>query len=166
GTRGDIERAAVVAAGAAGVDRAGRRLDLHHLGPHGAHGAGQLRHRLAAHAQRHKEAADLRRRRIAGHQDVEGLRRLVLVEGAPGGDGSEQRLEVGHATALLGAFSPASRRKFPRRRWPCSEAMLSGWNCTPWIGSVLWATPMIKPFSVSAVTSRQSGRLSRATTRE
>ena len=29
---------------------------------------------------------------------------------------------------------PASRRKFARMSWPCSEAMLSGWNCTPWIG--------------------------------
>ena len=36
-------------------------------------------------------------------------------------------------------------------RWPCSEAMLSGWNCTPFTGNLRWASPMIRPSSVQAV---------------
>ena len=44
------------------------------------------------------------------------------------------------APAAARAGSRASRRaamsrKFFRIRWPCSEAMLSGWNCTPCTGS-------------------------------
>ena len=53
----------------------------------------------------------------------------------------------------VAAFHCAARsRKFRSSAWPCSEAMLSGWNCTPWIGRCCGARPMIRPSSVSAVT--------------
>ena len=35
---------------------------------------------------------------------------------------------------------------------PCSDRMLSGWNCTPWTGSDRWDRPMTSPSAVSAVT--------------
>src|SRR5690606_32933285 len=62
-------------------------------------------------------------------------------------------------------------RKFFRSRCPCSVRIDSGWNCTPSMGKVLWRTPMISSmlpssFSVQAVTSRQSGRLSCSITSE
>lgn len=60
---------------------------------------------------------------------------------------------------------PRERKFFSISR-PCSERMLSGWNCTPQIGSSLWRTPMISPSSVSAVISRQSGSVSRLMTSE
>ena len=51
-----------------------------HLGAHEARGAGDLGHRLAAHAQRHQEGAHLRGRRVAGGHRVEGLADLAFVE--------------------------------------------------------------------------------------
>ena len=59
-----------------------------------------------------------------------------------------------------------SLRKFWRIWRPLSVRMLSGWNCTPQMGNCLCRTPMISPSSVSAVTSRQSGRLLRSMTSE
>ena len=130
----DIQGAGAIAPGAAGVQRPRRGLDAMHLGPHGAHRAHDLRHGLAAHAQRHQESADLGRGRIARHQDVESLLGLGLVEGAPAGGNSDQGLQIVHATAFtlwrwrVTGFTlwPARRRKLLKRRWPCSEAMLSG----------------------------------------
>ena len=43
--------------------------------------------------------------------------------------------DIGQA-ARAGALVPRTKaRKLARMVWPCSLAMLSGWNCTPWIGS-------------------------------
>ena len=61
---------------------------------------------------------------------------------------------------------PVRRTKFASSSWPCSEAMLSGWNCTPWIGSSRCINPMIRPSSLSAVTFSTSGRVSRSTISE
>ena len=52
-------------------------------------------------------------------------------------------------------------KKFFKICRPFWVKMLSGWNCTPQIGSCLCLTPMISPSSVSAVISRQSGSVSR-----
>ena len=56
--------------------------------------AGDLVDRLAPHPQRHQEAADLRRRRLARHDDVEGLLGLLARERAPVGGLADQRLEL------------------------------------------------------------------------
>ena len=36
-------------------------------------------------------------------------------------------------------------RKLPMSTGPSGVSTLSGWNCTPSIGSVRWRTPMISP---------------------
>src|SRR5712692_1634019 len=66
----------------------------------------------------------------------------------------------------LDAFQAAAMsRKLRKIRWPCSEAMLSGWNCTPCAGSMRWASPMTRS-PVSAVTVRSDGNVVRPTTSE
>ena len=54
-------------------------------------------------------------------------------------------------------FLALSFMKFLKILRPLSVSMLSGWNCTPQMGSCLCFTPMISPSSVSAVISRQAG---------
>ena len=73
---------------------------------------------------------------------------------------SERNIMPAHAR------SRGDLRKFSSRAWPFSEAMLSGWNCTPWTGWVLCITPWITPSSLVAVTSSTSGMLSGAMVRE
>ena len=64
------------------------------------------------------------------------------------------------------ARSDYSRRKFSSSRLPSAVRMLSGWNCTPWIGNSRCRRPMISPSAVRALTTRQSGTLSGRTTSE
>ncbi len=75
----DVEGAGGVAAGADDIDRAGRGVDRKRLPAHDAGRAGDLVDGLAAHPERHQQRADLGRRRIAAHDDVE--RRLGLAFG-------------------------------------------------------------------------------------
>ena len=56
---------------------------------------------------------------------------------------------------------PASSRKLASSSWPCSEAMLSGWNCTPCTGCVLCCRPMMMP-SVGLGRDLEGGRQARA----
>ena len=65
--RRDVDAVRAVAAGADDVDGAFGRFDPQHLLAHGGDRAGDLVDRLAAHAQRHQERADLAGRRFAGH---------------------------------------------------------------------------------------------------
>jgi len=78
---------------------------------------------------------------------------------------SGQDTEERQFVEFCGQFA-RSLRKFFKIVRPFSVRMLSGWNCTPQMGSVLCRTPMISPSSVSAVTSRKSGSVSRAITSE
>ena len=89
------------------------------------------------------------------------------IDTGPLGNGNKERFEI---RQLPRAFQREPRfaqgfersfRKFLRINRPLSVRMLSGWNCTPQIGSCLCFTPMISPSSVSAVISRQSGNVSR-----
>src|SRR4029078_6475791 len=92
-------------------------------------------------------------------QFLGGLEVHGLAQAAWGGAGALRR---------RGAM-PAISRKLASSAWPCSEAMLSGWNCTPCTGCVLCCRPMTRPPSVgevSAVTARLSGRVARSTMRE
>ena len=48
-------------------------------------------------------------------------------------------------------------RKFRPSSGPSGVRTLSGWNCTPSIGSSRWRTPITSPSGVRAVTSSSSG---------
>ena len=76
---GDVERARVIAAGAAGVNdhRAGRRLDARGFLAHHPRAAGNLVDRLALDSQRNQKARHLRRRGFTGHDRVHGRGRLI-----------------------------------------------------------------------------------------
>ena len=82
GAGGDVERAGAVAAGADDVDRALRGADAMHFARITRTAAAYLVHGLAAHAQRHQQAADLRRGRVARHEH--GERRLGLSSASAG----------------------------------------------------------------------------------
>ena len=171
--RRDIVGAVAVAAGADDVDGTVGCGHPQHLPAHRRDGTGQLVHRLAAHAQPHQEGAHLRGGRLAGEQQVERGLGLGAGERAAGGDRGEDGLQrLAHPTAAgsrragaLARQAAARSRKFRMIVRPPSEAMLSGWNCTPWIGKVRCESPMISP-SVSPVTCRQAGRVARSTTSE
>jgi len=59
------------------------------------------------------------------------------------------------------ALTPYISRKFRNMSWPTGVSIDSGWNCTPSTASSRCRTAMITPDSLSAVTSRHSGKPSR-----
>ena len=150
----DVEGARGIAAGADHVDGVGRRVDRAASWPACGDRAGDFVHRLAAHAQRHQQArpfarASLRRTSCC-RRPIGGL---LAAERRARRDFADQRLEFTVpyrpyrstpamlrrmprrcAPAVATFHSAAMSRKFFSIRWPCSEAMLSGWNCTPCTG--------------------------------
>ena len=112
-----------VAAGAGRVDEVvAARLDGEHVRAHRLGAAGDLVRRLALRAQRDEEAADLRGRRVAGHDLAHDLARLVAAEVAA----------VEHLLERLLDHRP---RKFRAISRPSGVSTDSGWNWTPSIGS-------------------------------
>ena len=92
---GDVEGAASVATGSAGIDQAGS-IDLHR-GCQRAHDAGRggdLRDRFALHSQSHEESADLRRGAFAGHDRLHDLAHLRPFQIPALDDGFDCRLDV------------------------------------------------------------------------
>src|ERR1019366_2088987 len=159
-----------VAAGAANVDRAFGGVDRGHASPHRTDGAGDLGHGLTADAHGHQQGADLRGRGFAGHDDGERGFGLVSGKRLPAGEFPECRFQVlrhgvrADQAARAGALEKrAMARKLARIRWPCSLAMLSGWNCTPWIGKSRWCMAMISLSSVHAVGIKVDGSVFWAT---
>ena len=71
-----------------------------HLRAHRRHRAGDLLDALAAHPQRHQEAAHLRGRHFARQHRVESRRGLGARQRRPGGDLGDQRLERFHGCPL------------------------------------------------------------------
>src|SRR5690606_3404052 len=143
-----------VAAGAADVDRVGRRLDRDQPRPHRARRARDLGGRLAPIAQRDEEPRNVLVVQPAIEHRAEGRFGLGFFERMI------DRREFGHAGTLAGR--PQTRRKFASNACPGSVAMLSGWNCTPWIGSSRWRKPItLVPsspgVSLVALTTRASG---------
>ena len=65
-----------------------------------------------------------------------------------------------------GVSIPASFKKFARIACPPSVRIDSGWNCTPNTGQRRWASAMMTPSSVRAVTSSSFGSESGSTTSE
>ena len=120
-----------VAPGAADVDGAGGRIDRDQAGAERACGLGDLDRGLATLGQPDQEGCD----RLVGRMAVQHVRERPargLARQWRGGVG--QQRDRGHASAFTG--TPAIVRKLASIAWPCSVAMLSGWNCTPWIGNV------------------------------
>lgn len=68
--------------------------------------------------------------------------------------------------AVRSARTHPSFRKFLRMVLPFSVRMLSGWNCTPQIGSVACLRPMTSSSSVQAVTISSGGNVSFLATSE
>ena len=150
GHRRDVEGGGAVTPRAAGVHRFGS--------PKGqgarAHGAREAHHLvlgLAAYGEGREERPDLGRGGFTIHDDGHGRPRLLLAEALPAQDPRQVLLH---------------RRKLRSRSLPAVVMMLSGWNCTPSRGRVLWRRPITTPSSVQAETRRQSGTESRATTSE
>ena len=116
----DIVGAGAVAAGADDVDRAGRNLDAVHARAHHLGGAGDLLHRLAAHAQRHQEGAHLRRRGRARRHLVERGADLVLVERGAARDLLDQLAQFVGGLGRVHGVSQLRRRG--ARVWRCAGA--------------------------------------------
>ena len=93
-----IEGSLGVAAGADNIDGVGWRFDRVRFGPHDPRCAGDLVHGLTAHAQRHQKGANLRRRGVTRHDDIEGRLGLALVERLPAGDQPNQFFQIAHVT--------------------------------------------------------------------
>src|SRR5690606_1502803 len=164
GGSGNVERADAVAAGADDVDSVFGGVHRDHLFVHDRDGSGDLTDAFALETHAHKEGTDLAGRGFAGHNDAHDRAHFLASEVAALGDLVQGLLDI-HQAAFFPVKSRAMLRKFCRRAWPFSEAMLSGWNCTPCTGSVLCCMPMMRPSSVVAVTSSVSGRVSCLTIR-
>ena len=83
--RRDVERRHCAATGTAGIHEHRRPVGIErdHRAAQCTRSAGDLRRRLALHAQAHQQGRDLRRRRAAGHHDVERAGRLRRAEVMP-----------------------------------------------------------------------------------
>ena len=111
--------------------------------------AGDLVGRLALRAQRDEEPGDLGLRRLAVHDRAHQLAGVGAREVVP----VEQQLDRG---------ADDHRRKFLAIAGPSGVSTLSGWNCTPSIGSSRWRTPITSPSGVCEVTVSSAGTSSAA----
>lgn len=94
------------------------------------------------------------------------------------GDDDDDKFIRSHLTFSLTIFNvsqdpPSQDKKFAKMRLPCSEAIDSGWYCTPSMTNVLCLTPMMRQLlmllsirlleelrvGVVEVTCRQEGRV-------
>ena len=107
---GDVETVLTIAAGAADVDCARRSGDPLHPGAHRQDGSGHFFSGFAAISQVNQSCSD-------------DLVRHVAIEHSP-----EQRLSFSLVHAITRGVIPHSWRKLASIAWPCSVAMLSGWN--------------------------------------
>ena len=161
----EVQRVRAVAARAASVDDAREAVvDRRHPGAHRLGGGDDHLRGLAPHAERDGEGADLHRRPqpvkdgVEGRADLRGRQRASCEERAE--DRREGERRFAHDAR------PRRRSQLPRSLLPSVVRMLSGWNCTPSTSSVRCRSPMISPSRVHALTTRSSGRPSRATRRE
>ena len=150
GGGGDVERVGAVASGADDVDdgralrRHGDDVLAHRLGE-----AGDLVGRLALRAQGDEEPGDLGLRRLAVHDRAHQLARVGAREVVPVEEQLDRRPDD-------------HRRKFLAIAGPSGVSTLSGWNCTPSIGSSRWRTPITSPSGVCEVTVSSAGTSSAA----
>ena len=135
-----------IATSADHVDRARGRVDPRHLGTHRRHGAGDLIDGLARTRSAISNPPICDGVDLARHHALEGgcgtLRASAVAPVATWPMSALSSNIKGlcgpHAAPRTGrqaAFHRAAMsRKFFKIEWPCSEAMLSGWNCTPCTG--------------------------------
>ena len=118
GRGGDVERAGAVAAGAARCRSPRPAPRSRSIRARMARTAPvDLRHRLAADPHGHQQAGDLRRRRLAGHDDAEGGLGLALAPGA-----RRRRAGPGPASSVVHAGAPGAGLRSSRERWRGSSA--------------------------------------------
>ncbi|PAV92822.1 hypothetical protein WR25_05073 [Diploscapter pachys] len=145
----DVERMMPVTARAADVDRAIGSGDRDQAGTQGTGGLGDFDAGFAAIGQSEQEVAD----RLCRDARVEDIgKRLRRAFARQRGRWIGKQDDAGHGRSRTGM--PAIVRKLASMAWPCSVAMLSGWNCTPWIGRCSWRKPMTMPSWVRALTTR------------
>src|SRR5262249_29625696 len=150
----DVERAGVVAAGAARVEqRSAPRADRSDAAPQRLRHAGDLVGGLPLHAHRHGEGADLSGRRVAGEDLLHGgagqVEWQVLAQDGTADRGLDQR-----ATLLCWRHNV---RKFSISWSPGRVSTDSGWNWTPHVSWSLCLSAMISPSGVHATISSTSG---------
>jgi len=147
---GDVEGAAVVTAGAAGVEHGlADGLDAEAAAAHGAGGAGEFLDRLAFGGHGGEEGGRLGLGQFAGQNGVDGLGGRFGREVAP----AEQLGEEGWIVHGAPIF-----RKLRNMRLPMGVMIDSGWNWMPSRGRVRWRMPMISPSSARAETTSSAGR--------
>src|SRR5690606_9209774 len=150
----DVQRVVTIAPGAADVDRASGGIDRDHPIAHRLRRGGDFDHCFAAVGQRREEGRHLFVTAAAIEHRLERMRCLLGIEKrARVGEGAE----AAHAARRSATGNPAIRRKLASIAWPCSVAMLSGWNWTPWIGNSTWRKPMTAPSSLVALIARTGG---------
>ncbi len=136
-------------------------LELHLRGElaHDLRGGGDLADGFLLDAQADDEAGDLRLAELPTHDLAHHVQHFVV-----------EHLAV--LDAALDRFGDSDfhctlpSMKFLSIACPCSVSRASGWNCTPSTGSVRCRSPMTSPSSACALTSRQSGSVSRSTASE
>src|SRR5690606_17252061 len=104
-------------------------------------GGGDFADGFALDAHAHQECADLAGGGFAGHDEAHHAAHFFAGQVLAVGDLAQSCLDI-HYAALCWLKSRARFRKFCSSAWPFSEAMLSGWNCTPCSGRVLCCMPM------------------------
>ena len=120
----------------------GGALDGAHGAAHRPRRADDLVHRGPAHGQRGEERRDARLADVAPHHGGEGAG-----DSAASSDARRRPRasapSANSARAHAGTRAKSSRvsRKFCSSAWPFSEAMLSGWNCTPCTGWLCASRP-------------------------
>ena len=76
---------------------------------------------------------------------MSALKSSAMFELYPAACAGDLRAEAALGLRPRSAFQAAARsRKFFSIRWPCSEAMLSGWNCTPCTGKLSCIRPITR----------------------
>ena len=144
----DVERPGAVASGPGRVHEIGARgPDDEHVLAHRLGATGDLVGGLALDPQRDEKRSDLRGRRLAGHDRVHHVARVLLAQVAP-------VHQLGD-----GALDHAASRKLRISCGPIGVSTDSGWNWTPCTGSSRWRTAMISPSAAVAATSSSSGTL-------
>ena len=143
----NIQGAVQVAAGAAQIDGAVRNRDRAHRMAHGACGPRKFLRGGLAHGEGCEKGSHADGRNLAGHQQRKRARGRLLAQFLAGRQHLQNRAEtVRHRFPLrqagakqkrcarhagMRAWSRVMVRKFCSSACPCSDAMLSGWNCTP-----------------------------------
>lgn len=112
-----------VAACSANIDGIRGCVHRYKTSPHGSRRAGDFRSGLSTIRKLDEETGDFLIRNMAVEHGAKGGFCFIL------GKWRRNRRQGAHARER--ASIPQISRKLASMAWPCSVAMLSGWNCTP-----------------------------------